>query len=35
MNLKEKKGQRIEKYFWNQKEKVLEIEKVKMLYVYH
>ena len=32
---KGKKGQRIEKYFWNQKEKVLEIEKIKLLYVYH
>ena len=37
---KEKKGQKIEKYFWNEKEKLLEIEKETLknnprLYLYH
>ena len=37
---KEKMGQRIEKYFWNEKEKLLEIEKKALknnprLYLYH
>ena len=38
--LKEKKGQKIEKYFWNEKEELLEIEKKVLknnrhLYLYH
>ena len=31
MNLKKKEGQKIEKYFWNKKGKLLEIEKKKAL----